>query len=188
MKRTSHVMPLFLNPIYNSTHQNFDMQHEGDSVSFQAWNESINIIYDVDAVESISYDLFGRKMFPKVNNTLYIFLYDSMQYLAKRMFIQNPGCANLDWGCSRIHVQYEFRERFEIVNKQTSFIGCIIAIGASLTIVKLIYNVIQQYFLANQYRNYVGKRVREADELRTIEQQRKRDLSMSIESGVALSG
>ena len=62
------------------------MQHEYDHVSFQAWNESINIIYDVDSVESKSYDLFGRKMYPNINNTLYMFLYDSMQYLAKRVF------------------------------------------------------------------------------------------------------
>ena len=119
----------------------FQMNHEFDHVSFQAWTESINIAYDVNSVKSKSYDIFGRQMNPG-NNTLYLFLYNNLQYLTKRVFNQNQHCASLEWGCSRIHVEFDFGERFEIVNRQTSFVNCMIAIGSSLTIVKLIYHLI----------------------------------------------
>jgi uncharacterized membrane protein required for colicin V production len=44
--------------------------------------------------------------------------------------------------------------------------GTLFGIAATIGIISAIHKVFQKFFLVNKYKNWLGKRVREADELR----------------------
>ena len=46
-----------------------------------------------------------------------------------------------------------------------------------MTIVKLFYSSFQSFFMKNMYKNFIGRRVKEADELRLIKEINTQELS-----------
>lgn len=88
--------------------------------------------------------------------------------MRKELFTKVDECFEVKLGCSRIELNFEFQDKFVLINRQKSISLVIVAIGSSLTIVKMIYQFIQSWFLYVKYRNFLGQRILEADELREI--------------------
>lgn len=93
----------------------------------------------------------------------YQFLFEVQMYYEKQFYYVRPGCADLEDGCSRIQINFNFKEKLLISNYQANIYAAVIAIGSTLTILKLAYSFTYLFFLKNHYRNFLGESVKEAD-------------------------
>ena len=78
-----------------------------------------------------------------------------------------PDFQNGVTGCSRLEINLDLTFNIRITNSVMTYGYFILVLGSSLTIVIKFYDLIK-ILLENSFRNYIGRKVKEADQYRQI--------------------